>query len=251
MDAAHFFYRLRGAGQLLLDQVYPPRCPACHANVSTQGNLCAACYQKLHVISDPQCAVCGIPFAIDVGEGTICAQCLSQPPVFDSARSVWVYQPVSARMIKRLKLDDHPEQLAQFCDQLLRIAAPVLTPETIIVPVPMYWKKLLVRRYNPAAWLAHALADAAGCRCEPSALVRVRAGKHQRGLSRQQRLKNLRSSFAVKDIARPRIKNASVLLVDDVITTGATANACARALKNAGAKRVDVVTLAHTLLEDV
>jgi predicted amidophosphoribosyltransferase len=115
----------------------------------------------------------------------------------------------------------------------------------------MMWRKLIARRYNPAAWLAHALASAANLECDDTLLVRKIPTKNQRGLTRAQRLQNLRRAFKIRDAVSARIKGKAVLLVDDVITTGATANACAKILKAAGASRVDVVTLAHTVLEDL
>lgn len=234
---------------LALDMIYPPRCPACHHSVSSQGNLCQGCFSKLHVISEPQCGCCGIPFALNVGEETLCAECLAHVPVFDKARSVWVYNHVSARMIKRLKLEDKPEQLERFAAQLLRIAAPLITPDTIIVPVPMHWRNLLGRRYNASAWLAHAVASRSDVPCDAALLVRTKRSRHQRGLGRTARLHNIRRAFHVPEPARARIQGKTILLVDDVITTGATAGACARALKDAGAARVNVVTLAHTVKE--
>ncbi len=234
---------------LVLDLIYPPRCPACHHSVSSQGNVCQSCFSKLHVISEPHCTCCGIPFALDVGEETLCAECLANPPVFDAARSVWVYNHVSSRMIKRLKLEDKPEQIARFSAQLHRIAAPLMTPDTIVVPVPMHWRNLLGRRYNASAWLAQGLAAHGGAVCDTGLLTRTKRSRHQRGLGRAARLHNIRRAFQVPQAARARIQGKTILLVDDVITTGATAGACARALKDAGAVRVNVVTLAHTVKE--
>jgi len=232
-----------------LDQLYPPRCPACHHASSSEGNLCQPCFSKLHTIAEPHCVTCGIPFGLPVAEGTLCAQCLATPPVFDSARSVWVYDAVASRMIRRLKFEDHPEQLARFGSQLARIAAPVLTPDSIIMPVPMHWASLLSRRYNAAAWLAQALASRTGHACHTRQLLRAKSSRHQRGLGRAARLRNIRRAFRVSDAARSALAGAHVVLVDDVITTGATANACAKVLKAAGVARVDVVTLAHTVKE--
>lgn len=234
---------------LALDLIYPPRCPACHHNVSSQGNLCQNCFSKLHVISEPHCMCCGIPFALDLGKETLCAECLATPPVFDKARSVWVYNHVSARMIKRLKLEDRPEQLERFAAQLSRIAAPLITTDTIIVPVPMHWRNLLGRRYNASVWLAQGLASRSGAVCDTSLLTRTKRSRHQRGLKRNARLRNIRRAFHVPEAARARLQGKTILLVDDVITTGATAAACARALKDAGAAQVNVVTLAHTVKE--
>lgn len=249
MDSARISIPLGGLFTWVLDQLYPPRCPACHVPVSSQGNLCQGCFSKLHVISDPQCGCCGIPFPLDVGEETLCAECLASPPAFDSARSVWVYNSISGRMIRRLKFEDHPEQLARFAAQLARVATPSLTPDTLIMPVPMHWSSLLSRRYNAAAWLANALSSRTGNACHTGVLKRAKASQRQRGLGRAARLYNIRRAFRVADGARAALAGKSIILVDDVITTGATANACARALKDAGATRVDVVTLAHTVKE--
>ncbi len=241
--------QMKLAGSWALDMLYPPRCPACHQPVEAHGTVCRECFAKLHVISEPHCACCGVPFTMDMGEGALCASCIAHPPVFSTARSVWVYNPVAAQMIKTLKLEDQPAQLASFAAQLKRIAQPLMQHEPVIMPVPMYWQHLMARRYNPPSWLAYKLAEITGRDCDTASLVRVRGGSHQRGLSRTQRLKNLRRAFEVKPSARAKLKGKAILLVDDVITTGATANACASVLKQAGAARVDVITLAHVLLE--
>lgn len=249
MDSARIFAPFAGGVQWLLDQLYPPRCAACHVPVSSQGNVCQGCFAKLHAISEPHCATCGIPFPLDVGADTQCAECLATPPQFHKARSVWVYNHISARMIKRLKLEDRPEQLSRFAAQLARVASPLMGADSVIVPVPMHWQKLLGRRYNASAWLAHALASHMGAPCETSWLLRKKRVRRQRGLGRSARLHNIRRAFSVPESAHGKIAGKTILLVDDVITTGATANACARALKDAGAARVNVVTLAHTVKE--
>jgi ComF family protein len=249
MKTARIFQTIEGVGALLADQLYPPRCTTCYVSVSSHGNLCQYCYGKLHVISDPQCAVCGIPFSLPQEIDSQCARCLVEPPLFHQARSVWVYNAISARMIKTLKFEDRAPMLKQFIVLMARAGGTILPDADYLIPVPMHWKSLLIRRYNPAVWLADALAQKTGVTCRGNLLARSRASKPQRGLKRAERLKNLRKAFYVPAKMRPLLQGKKLVLIDDVITTGATANACTDALLKAGAARVDVVTLAHTVLE--
>lgn len=259
MKAANFFLKTRkagseylsGLGLWLLDQLFPPTCPSCYANVQAHGHICQACFHQLHVISDPKCACCGTPFAVEPLEESLCVVCLGQPPLFKKARSVWVYNAISSRIIKRLKLHDDAAMLQHFSHVMRTAIADMNTSFDIVTPVPMHWKNLLVRRYNPAMWLAEILGKRLQVTVRANILRRKKRNRHQRGLNRAARLRNLTSAFTVPAAVRSHVAGKKILLVDDVITTGATANACAKALLKAGALEVSVVTLARTLLEDI
>lgn len=238
---------LHGGVQLLLAQLFPSHCPACGVQVAAQGNLCPACYTDAHHITAPFCSHCGIPFAVDLGADALCVQCLNAPPAFDKARAVMVYNDVSGKLIGRLKYQDRMAGLKYYARSMAQLDH--WGDVACIVPVPMHWRRLAWRRYNQAAWLGFALAEVTGLPCMPEYLIRPRHTKRQTGMKRSERTKNLTNAFTVPEAKRTAITGKHVMLVDDVITTGATAIACAKALKAAGAARVSVVALARTTLE--
>lgn len=236
-----------GAAQWLLQLAFPPRCPACHEPVDTQDNFCRSCFDTLQQISDPLCASCGIPFAFEVAADSQCPECLAEPPAFNTARAALVYDHTSAPLIGALKFHDRYTGLERAVRMMQAAMAEYHTHIDLVVPVPLHWRRLLNRRFNQSALLAYALAHRLQKPCHPTALKRTRYTPPQMRLSRAKRLKNVRHVFAVNDAAA--LQQKTVLLVDDVVTTGATANACARVLKQAGAQAVHVVALARTVKE--
>ena len=238
---------LQGVGQLVLAQLFPPHCPSCGVQVEAQGNLCANCYAEAHHITDPFCSHCGIPFAVDLGEGALCVQCLTETPIFDKARAVMVYNDISSKLIGRLKYQDRMSGLHYYARAMASLDH--WDGVDVIIPVPMHWRRLAWRRYNQAAWLGFALAEETNIACEPDWLARTEFTKRQTGMKRAERTKNLTNAFRVPETHIGDVNGKHVMVVDDVITTGATANACAKALKAAGASRVSVVALARTTLE--
>ena len=241
--------RLLGAGRMTLDALLPPRCLACGGAVETQGALCADCWQGINFLGAPCCTRCGLPFPYDAGTGVECAQCVAHPPPFDRARAVFAYDDQSRRLILAFKHADQLHGMPAFGQWLARSGAELLAEADLVAPVPLHWTRLFHRRFNQSALLAQA-AVAAWRGPEPPSfapelLVRRRRTRSQGHLSRLQRSENVRGAFALKpgtDVAGKR-----VLLVDDVLTTGATVEACARLLKRAGAARVDVLTLARAM----
>lgn len=237
--------RMAGIGALLLDVAFPPRCPACHEEVSAQHNFCAPCFDALRQIAAPLCDCCGIPFAFDVGAGAQCPECLADPPSFDSVRAPLVYDTTSAPLIRSLKFHDRYTGIARATAMM--VAALGERRADVIVPVPLHWRRLCMRRFNQAALLAHALARATSMPVAAQGLKRVRYTTPQMRLPRAERLKNVRNAFAVPEGAL--VEEKIILLVDDVVTTGATVAACAAALKKAGAAEVHVLALARTVKE--
>lgn len=237
----------RGAAQWLLEMAFPPRCPACQQAVDTQHNFCRPCFEALQHISAPHCACCGIPFAFEVGAGTQCPECLAEPPSFTTARAAVVYDQTSAPLIGAIKFHDRYTGVARAARMMHAAIAEQRDTIDVVVPVPLHWRRLLGRRFNQSALLAYALAQQLGRPCHPQALKRTRYTKPQMRLKRAERLKNVRNVFAVREPAA--LQQKTVLLVDDVVTTGATANACAALLKKAGATAVHVVALARTVKE--
>lgn len=241
----------RGAGlaQWALDLAFPPRCPSCSEPVEAQGNFCTTCFGALKHISDPQCSCCGIPFAFDVGAGTQCPECLSTPPAFDSVRAALVYDETSAPLIRALKFHDRYGGIPRAVRLMQAASASQREGVDMVIAVPLHWRRLVHRRYNQSALLAFALARQLAIPCLPNLLQRTRHTTPQMRLPRAQRLKNVRNTFTVPVAAQAVVRDKTILLVDDVVTTGATVDCCARLLKDAGARAVHVVALARTVKE--
>ena len=239
------FERAAAMGGWLLNVAFPPCCPACHGQVSAQDNFCAECFAALRQISAPQCDCCGIPFAFDAGLAAQCPECIAQPPSFDSARAPLIYDTTSAPLIRSLKFHDRYTGLRRATAMMVAALGARREAIELIVPVPLHWRRLAMRRFNQSALIGYALSRAIGISCAPQTLKRTRYTTPQMRLPRDQRLKNVRDAFAVAgDVA-----GKTILLVDDVVTTGATVQACAVALKKAGALQVHVLALARTVKE--
>lgn len=230
-----------------LDLVLPPRCFGCGARVQAQGLLCGACWRGLTFLGEPCCRVCGYPFDVPLAGQMVCGSCLRRLPRFDRARAVLRYDDASRRLVLALKHGDRSDGMAQFGRWLARAGEGLLADADAIVPVPLHRWRLWRRRYNQSALLAHALSRATGVPAGVTVLVRRRATHSQGGLSRSERVRNVAGAFAVPDRHRPAVRHARIVLVDDVLTTGATAEACAAALKRAGAARVDLVALTRVV----
>ncbi|ABC21541.1 phosphoribosyltransferase [Rhodospirillum rubrum F11] len=240
----------REMGRGLFDLLLPPRCLGCGTQVADPDALCPACFSGLAHITEPFCACCGLPFELGgEGEGErLCGACLGTPPLFSRARAVWRYDDASARLILGFKHADRLDSVPGFARWMARAGRALLAGDPVLVPVPLHRWRLFSRRYNQAAVLAQAIADAGDLDYRPLALVRRRATPSQGGLGRGARARNVQGAFVV---VRPdEIAGRRVVLIDDVLTTGATANACARALLAAGATGVDVLTLARVSLEE-
>jgi ComF family protein len=235
------------AGRRLLDMVLPPLCLGCNEIVATPGTLCAACWPTYSFIAAPCCARCGTPFAEELGDGAHCGTCLKRPPLFRRARAALVYDDRSRRIVLPLKHGDRTD-LARACGTWMAHAgAALLADAELIVPVPLHWRRLLLRRYNQAHLLARIAERHSAGRLAPDLLVRRRWTGSQAGLAAKERRSNVREAFVVQPRWRPALHGKTVLLVDDVLTTGATVEACARALRKAGAGEVDVLTLARVV----
>ena len=224
--------RWRAAGfGFLLDRLLPPGCYLCDELIGPEGLLCATCWAELTFLSAPQCRCCGMPFELDVGEA-VCARCLRHPQAFDQARAALLYDDASRPLLLRFKHGDRTEAARTYGAWLAR-------------PVPLHWRRLLKRRYNQSALIGQAVARRLDLPYRPALLQRRRATASQGHLSRDQRQRNLRGAFRVPARHKPALRGAWIFLIDDVLTSAATANACARALKRAGARRVDLITLAR------
>ncbi len=231
----------------LTDLLLPPVCIACRTRIGSHGLLCGACFAKIDFIAPPICARLGIPLPYDAGEGALSAAAIASPPVYDRARAAARYSDTMRELIQSFKYRDRQEGLSLFARWLSRAGAELLADADLIVPVPLYPSRLWWRRFNQSAMLAIALGRLAGVPVDCFALRRVRRTTSQVGLSAEQRRRNVAGAFRVDRSGISRVGGKHVVIVDDVITTGATADACARALKRAKAASVDVLALARAV----
>ncbi|MGZ5917822.1 MAG: ComF family protein [Methyloceanibacter sp.] len=229
---------LRRAAAAIADVLVPPLCLSCHGRLSTHDALCPACWSGIDFIRAPLCDRLGLPMPYDTGGRMVSAAAAAD------ARAVARFEGVMRTLVHDLKFHDRHDARRLFGRWLAGGGAELLVDADALVPVPLTRARLLSRRFNQSAILAHEVARITGIKVEPLALLRVRASKPQVGLSREQRRQNVAGAFAVAPGREAAIAGAKLVLVDDVITTGATAGACARVLKRAGAARVDVLALA-------
>ena len=236
---------LRRGALAVFDLLLPPRCLACGVTVSTPGAVCVECWRALRLISAPMCAACGFPFDYDLGAGVLCGECAGRAPPFGRARAVLRYDDASRDLVIAFKHRDRTDAAPTFGTWMARAGAELLDDADLLVPVPLHRMRLIRRRFNQSALLAHALAGRTGVACAPDALIRTRPTPSQGGLNRAQRLRNVQGAFKVRRAGD--MKDRRIVLVDDVLTTGATASACTRVLLRAGAASVDVLTLARVV----
>lgn len=235
----------------IVDLVFPPRCPLCGAGLTAQVGLCAACWSELEIPGTPACAACQRPFRDDVAEGSVCAPCLVQPPRHDGIAAGTLYNDASRRLVLAFK---HGRRIA-LAPMMARLIAARLAsgsggeigPEWLVVPVPLHRWRLWRRGFNQAALLAREIAVARGARLAVDTLRRTRATPMLGGLNRRARARALAGAIAVAPRHAPGLRGAKVVLVDDVLTSGATSRACVAALKRAGAEKVVIACFARVL----
>lgn len=247
MDKSEVLSTVRNAAKDVwrhgLDIVLPPRDPFRDSDESD--------WAKVSFLDEPCCAQCGFPFEYDMGEGLQCAGCLARPPRYSSARSAMIYDDASRPFILSFKHGGKTDNLARFAAQLRRAGRGFLPEADYIIPVPLHNKRRVQRRYNQSALLARALAKMTSAEFDPDLLRRVRNTLSQGGQSAKGRRRNVQGAFAVPDDAKLRLKGAHIVIVDDVMTTGATVEACASILLRSGARRVDILCLARVVRTDV
>ncbi len=245
--AARLFRLARGAGRAAFDILLPPTCPSCDAPVGAPGLLCAECFSALTMLAEPLCRRCGVPFMAEFmgGRAGLCPTCREHPPAFGRARAALLYDAAAARLILPLKYADRTELAGVLALHMARAGAALLRAAELLVPVPLHRHRLFARRYNQAALLAHALARRSGLPVLPDALVRRRPTQPLGALGAAARAAELTGAFAVRRSREGRIRGRCVLLIDDVLTSGATASACTEALREAGSVAIDVLAAAR------
>ncbi len=242
----------RFALRQMLDFALPPRCPGCAAITGEPHRFCLDCWRSLSFLGEPCCARCGLPFAFGGPDGQAeCGRCLADPPPFDRLRAAVAYNHVSRHVALNLKYTHRPSLAETLAHFMLRHAGGEGRVEALLVPVPLHRWRIWKRGYNQAALIASALARRTGIPPELDLLRRTRPTPPLKGLGRRERALAVRGAFAVPREARARLAGRTVLLVDDVYTSGATASACARALKRAGAASVEVLCWARVVPVDL
>lgn len=235
----------KNAHRLFTDLVLPPSCFSCHEPVADQGTLCPRCWSKIEFITPPLCDKLGIPLPFDTGEGTLSAAAIAHPPAYNRARAVAAYSGIFPELIHDLKYRDHFDGLPQFARWLAVAGRELLVDADYLIPVPLYWSRLWSRRFNQSAELARALSKITDVPYGATILYRVKRTKTQVGMTPRQRKQNVSGAFLVHPPMRPAIEGKNLVLIDDVITTGATIEACVKTLLAAGAGRVNVLALAR------
>jgi ComF family protein len=221
--------------QAILDIVMPPRCISCGVMVNEHGGICPECWKDTKFIGTHQCKICGLPFEFDMGKDALCKYCTSEKPKFSKVRSVCEYDGVARKIAVKFKFRDHTHLAKPLAKLMINAAPELVVKADIITPVPLHFRRRISRKYNQAGLLALNIAKISGIKYQPLLMQRTRATKRQTSLNRQQRQENVENAFtcSVADL-----KGKTILLIDDVMTTGSTLNECAKALKAQGAQRV-------------
>ena len=236
----------RHAAKLALDIALPTLCVACREPVDGEG-VCAECWARLSFIAPPYCPRLGIPFVYDPGPGLLSMEAIADPPAYTRARAAVRYDDVARTLVHALKYQDRTDLAPAMGRWMARAGQELLEDADVLVPVPLHWRRAWSRRYNQSGALARVIARQSGVRLSTEALRRIRPTQQQIGLSRPQRASNVQGAFKVDSHRQAEITGRRVILVDDVLTSGATANAAARALLRAGAAQVDFLVFARVV----
>lgn len=229
-----------------INWLLPFQCPGCRKFTVERG-MCGSCWGKLTFLSDPCCAQCSYPFSFFVQEGALCGKCLATPPLFQKGLSVFIYDTVSKNLILKFKHGKDLSLLPLLSEWLFQRGKPFFEAADLILPVPLHWTRLWMRRFNQAALLAKNLSQKTGIPYTPTLLKRTRRTPSQGHLNVKQRIANVARAFKVDSREQLLLKGARIILVDDVYTTGATLEACAKVLLAQGARCVMVLTLARVV----
>jgi len=237
---------LRAGFALVADVALPQLCPSCREPVDGAG-LCPACWSKLSFIAPPYCQRLGIPFAFDSGAGLLSMEAIADPPAYNRARAAVRYDDVARKLVHALKYGDRLDLAPTMGRWMARAGGELLADADALVPVPLHWRRQWARRFNQAALLAQIIARTNGRVVAHGALKRVKATPQQVGLDKSERAHNVQGAFRVPAAGRAEVAGRKLLLIDDVLTSGATIDACTRALLRVGATSVDVLVFARVV----
>lgn len=243
--------KIAALGHFLLDRLFPPVCLACRKAIVQHGALCAQCWQKMAFIERPYCERLGIPFAQDLGsEGLLSPEAIANPPAYARARAVARFEEGPTRqLVHRLKFGDRLDLAGPMGAWMARAGTEILVEADALIPIPLHPSRLRKRKFNHSGALAEAVSRHCGVPVRHRILQRIKPTSSQIGLSRSQRALNVQGAFQVKAEDRLAIEGARVVLVDDVLTSGATINAASRALLRAGAAQVEALVFARVVRE--
>ena len=238
---------LSSAFRFALDIALPPLCASCREPLGDGIGLCAQCWSKLSLIEPPYCARLGIPFAYDAGPGLLSMEAIANPPAYDRARAAVRYDDIARALVHAYKYGDRVDLAPLLAGWMARAGRDLLADADALIPVPLHWRRLWARRFNQSAMLTREIGKNANVPVLHNALKRARATAHQVGLSKAQRAENVQGAFRVPTAAKGSVAGRRIVLIDDVLTSGATADTCTRVLLRAGAKAVDVLVFARVV----
>ena len=230
-----------------LDVALPSLCPSCREPLGGGVGLCAQCWSKLSLIEPPYCARLGIPFNYDPGRGLLSMEAIANPPAYERARAAVRYDDIARTLVHAYKYGDRFDLAPLLAGWMARAGRELLADADALIPVPLHWRRLWARRFNQSATLAREIGRSANVPVLHNALRRARATAHQVGLSKAQRAENVQGAFRVPTDAKGEVTGRRIVLIDDVLTSGATSDTCARVLLRAGAKAVDVLVFARVV----
>lgn len=245
--AARFRRGLRSTLRLALDFALPQLCPSCREPLGDGNGLCAHCWSRLSLIEAPYCARLGIPFAYDPGSDLLSLEAIANPPAYDRARAAVRYDDISRTLVHSLKYGDRLDLAPTMGQWMARAGRELLADADALIPVPLHWQRRWARRFNQSAALAGVVSTLSGVPVVLDGLKRLRATAQQVGKSKTERADNVQGAFRVVTEHAADIAGRRLVLVDDVLTSGATVDACARALLRAGAGHVDVLVFARVV----